>query len=109
MNNSQNSIENAVTSQSVAEFVNANNITQINPTVAVSAENKYPFVTFIDADNKAHNLYFSKGLAPQYPQGTPISKGFFADINVVSYMKDGEPRMNLSKKGGNRLEISNIL
>ena len=93
----------------MAEFFKQGGIIQVNPKVAVNA-NGYPFITFIDNANKAENVYFSKALAPNYPKDTPITKGFFDDIQVLSLKyEDGSTRLKLSSKGGNRLDAMALL
>ena len=81
----------------------------MNPTVRCNT-NGYPFITFIDGDNSAENVYFSKGAAEGVEEGTPITRELLADLQVSEYInEDGEPRVKLSRKGGNRLEIAALL
>lgn len=44
---------------SVKEWAKANGFVQMNPTIKTN-EKGYPFVTFINKENKAENVYFSK-------------------------------------------------
>jgi hypothetical protein len=91
------------------EFFTAFAITQVNPKVAVN-KNGYPFITLIDKDNKAENIYFSKTLAPSHPNGMEIVKGFFDSIQIVNLQYEtGETRLKLSSKGGNRLDAMGLL
>jgi hypothetical protein len=65
----------------VKEFFNAEGITSIVPFVRVNA-NGYPFVTLLNASNEANNLYFASNIAKEYPEGTPVGKGFFNNLTV---------------------------
>tara|TARA_R110000796_G_scaffold118353_5_gene231999 strand:- start:8325 stop:8684 length:360 start_codon:yes stop_codon:yes gene_type:complete len=94
---------------SMAEFFKQAGIIQVNPKVNAN-KNGYPFITFIDGDNKAENVYFSKSLAPSFPKDTAIVKGFFDDIQILNLKyEDGETRLKLSSKGGNRLDAMALL
>jgi hypothetical protein len=98
-----------IKTMSVLDFFKASNITQVNPVVDTNV-NGYPFITLINADNKAENIYFSKRASSSYPKGTPIAKGFFAELQFVeSVNANGETRIKLSLKGGNRLDAMGLL
>lgn len=73
-------------------------------------QNGYPFITFINADNKAENIYFSKGGAEMVAAGEMITKELIAKFQVAETTNAaGEPRIKLVRKGsGERLELSDL-
>ena len=98
-----------IKAMSVPDFFKASNISQVNPVVDVNV-NGYPFITLINANNEAQNIYFSKKASTSYSKGTPIVKGFFDELQFVeSVNADGETRIKLSLKGGNRLDAMSLL
>jgi hypothetical protein len=104
------STESTITTMSIADFFAKHNVAQVNKTVATNT-NGYPFVTFINKDNVAENVYFGKKDAIKYPKDTPIAKGFFNTLQIAETKNaDGEIRMKLCSKGaGNRLDVADLL
>tara|TARA_R110000772_G_scaffold125124_4_gene231811 strand:+ start:372 stop:713 length:342 start_codon:yes stop_codon:yes gene_type:complete len=98
-----------IKTMSVKDYFTQTGVVQVNPTVATNV-NGYPFITVIDAANKAENIYFSKRAAASYPKNTPIVKGFFDELQFVEATNEaGEVRIKLSLKGGNRLDAMSLL
>lgn len=94
--------------RTVKEYMAEMGFIQVNAKVAQNV-NEYPFVTFIDADNKAENVYFSKNASALVEEGDDIVKGFFDDFCVVDVINaDGEKRTKIATKGGNRIDIDDL-
>lgn len=70
--------------------------------------NSYPFLTFMDADNTATNIYFSVGAAAAVNKGDLVTKELIANHEVTIYVlpDTGEERIKLSRKGGGDLRIT---
>jgi len=71
----------------VQDFFAQEGIVSIIPVVRTN-KSGYPFVTLLNASNEALNLYFASNLAEDYPEGTPIEKGFFANLTVFKNKSD---------------------
>lgn len=56
------STENALRTISMQEFAASKGFTQVVPTVRANA-NGYPYLTFLNENNEAENVYFSKASA----------------------------------------------
>lgn len=88
------------------EFCAKHNFIQVNNEVSVN-KNGYPFVTFIDGDNKAENIYFASTISEDYTAGQPISvkDGFFNELIIImAETKNNGVLPKLCKEGGNRRE-----
>lgn len=105
-------ISNPVTVSTVKEYATNNGFTQIVPTVRAN-ENGYTYLTFINADNKAENVYFSKEAAKleKTKVGSIVGKGYFDDLTISEYAResDGAAMTKLGVKGGNRAELEDLL
>lgn len=97
-----------IKTESVKDFMTSKNFTQVAKTIRENSNN-YPYITFIDKDNKAENVYFSKNLSKKYIAGEIIEKGFFDNIQI-GYTKnaEGEIRTKLVSKESNRLDINDL-
>ena len=94
---------------SVSEFCAANNLVEVAKSVRANS-NGYQFITFMDDNNVALNLYLSKSLCDEIPEGAAIIKGFFKDKVVVETENgEGETRLKLAHKDSQRLDLSDIL
>jgi hypothetical protein len=92
---------------SLKSFAADRNIVSFKPDVKINV-NGYPFITFIDADNKAINVWFSKGAATNVMAGQDFAS-IAKDYEIVIYDNDeGEERIKLSRKGGNRVAIETL-
>ena len=83
----------------VQEFMKFNNFISVVKAVRENA-NAYPYVTFITADNKAENVYFSKNASTLVNAGKTIARGFF-DPFMIGYTTNanGEERIKLVAQG----------
>lgn len=92
----------------VMDWMKSHNFTQVSNVVREN-ENGYPYVTFINADNKAENVYFSKNQAPNYAAGDAIERGFFSGLQIVlTVNSSGELRTKLGSATGNRVDIGDL-
>ena len=96
---------------SVKDFMQANGFVQVHKEVRENT-NGYPYITFINSDNEAENIYFGSSIADNYAAGDAIAKGFFDGLLIAeTYTPDGELRIKLiSATGGNsqRLGMDDI-
>ena len=100
----------ALESISVLEFMRDNAFTQFNKNVGKNV-NDYPFVTFITEENKAENVYFSIGASATVDPDTDVVDAKFLNKFVVveTTNADGETRIKLARKGGNRGSIAELI
>lgn len=83
------------------EFLMNNDIVHVNKRIGFNV-NEYPFATFIDSDNNAVNIYFSKKLSSIIEEN---SFDDFAEVveyigGITDYITDeGEPRQKISASG----------
>jgi hypothetical protein len=93
---------------SIKEFAKDRGFVQINKTIGGNL-NGYPFVTFITADNKAENVYFSKGGAELVKAGDDFTSvaGKF-DVTYATNA-EGVTLPKLCRKGGDRVSIDDII
>ena len=107
---SKSDISNPTTTQSVKDFVRNNQIASISNNVRVNV-NGYPYVTFINKNNEAENIYFSKNAGETVKEGQSIVKGFFNNLCIKTvYNESGEERLKLSLIGeSTRTNIDDIL
>ena len=84
---------------SIKEFMVENDFCQVNKSVAENS-NGYKFLTFINSDNNAENVYFTKSLNSEIATGTHVNKDFVKDkvICIVENAR-GETRYKLASKG----------
>ena len=94
---------------SVQEFCKANNFIQIGNHVRVN-QNGYPYVTFINKDNRAENVYFSKKASETVGEGKAIQAGFFKPFNINPTVNEtGEVRIKLGLIGeSTRVDIADL-
>lgn len=92
----------------VAEMFKAKGITQVIPKVRVNSSG-YPYVTCIDKDNVAENVYFSKASSPLVSEGQVIAKGFFDKLQVgYTTNSAGEARIKFISNS-DRVSVMDIL
>ena len=72
--------------------------------------NQYPFLTFMNGDNVATNIYFSVGAAALITDTTTVTREFLEGHTVTIYpTPDGEERIKLSRKGDSlRLSFADL-
>lgn len=83
----------------VKEFAKEKGFVQVVPVVRKNT-NGYPYMTFIDAENKAENIYFSKNASKLVTVGAVLDKGLASKLSI-GYTKnaEGEVRIKLISNG----------
>ena len=100
-------LKSALRVESVKEFAKSKGFTQLVPTVRVN-EHGYPFVTFIDANNKAENVYFSRAAAKAVPAGTVVDKAMLEKYQIgYTTNSEGHERIKLISNS-TRLDITEL-
>lgn len=92
----------------VAEFARTNKFTQIAPKVRAN-KNGYPFITFIDANNKAENVYFSKAAAKNVKEGDSVTKDMLKGISVAPDTKNAAGESRVKLVSSDRLDLEGLL
>lgn len=95
--------------ESIKSFANNQGFTQIHSTIRTNT-NGYNYMTFIDADNKAENVYFSKNSSSTVKAGQTVTKELLADL-VVAHVKnaEGESRIKITRKSTTRIDLADML
>ena len=97
-----------IVSMTIKEFAGQKGFTQLAPAVRVNT-NGYPFLTFIDKDNKAENIYFSKKAAQGVAAGQVVTKDFLACYQIgVTKNEAGEERIKLISNS-ERVNLADML
>lgn len=92
---------------SVATFAKQGGFTQIAPKVRTNVSG-YPFITFIDANNKAENIYFSKNAAKDVADGQVVTGAMLKGLSIAETKNAaGEARIKLVSS--DRLELEALL
>jgi hypothetical protein len=93
-----------LTTMSVREFMNQEGFVSL-VTVIRKNSNGYPYITFIDADNNAENIYFSKAASEKVSAGDTVTGALLKPMVVaLTVNADGEERWKISS--GNSLRAS---
>jgi hypothetical protein len=102
-------MENSIETTSVKDFMVGSGFTQVVKMVRVN-QNNYPYVTFIDSNNIATNIYFSKNASKLVAEGQAIEKGFFNPFRIAETTNAlGEKRIKLVGMGeGLRLGVEDL-
>lgn len=91
-------ITNPLVTMSVKDFVVSNGF-EVHDEVRENT-NGYPYVTFIDRNNEAENIYFSKEASKQVKAGDRIAKGFFNPYLIAETTNAaGEKRIKIVRAG----------
>ncbi len=69
------------TTMSVVEFCKSQNLTEIVPKIRINA-NGYPYVTFINSDNVATNIYFTVNASDTVSEGQDLRE-IAHDLQIV--------------------------
>lgn len=102
-----NKLENNLITYSVQEFAVNNQFISLVPTVRVN-ENGYPYITFIDVNNKAENIYFSKESSKAVAAGTVVDKQLLTNYQIgITTNAAGEKRTKLVSNS-NRVDIASL-
>lgn len=101
-------LKSALVTESVKEFAKSKGFVSIVPTVRAN-EHGYPYITFIDKDNKAENIYFSRAAAQAVPAGTVVDKALLEKYQI-GYTKNaaGEERIKLISNS-TRVDLDTLL
>lgn len=99
--------ETALQSISVKDFMIQQGFVSVASKVRKNT-NSYPYITFINKDNVADNIYFSKNAALRVAEDDKIAKGFFEPfIIVLTENVEGEKRFKIAT-GDNRVELNDL-
>lgn len=93
---------------SIKDFAKSKGFVNIVPRVRIN-DNGYPYVTFLDIDNKAENIYFSRKAAEQVAEGTPVDASLLSK-HQIGFPKnaDGEERIKLISNS-ERVDLFSLL
>ncbi len=92
---------------SIKDFAKAKGFVQITKAIRVNV-NGYPYVTFIDSDNKSENIYFSKGAAMSVSAGQSFATIASEYEVCVSHNANGEERVKICRKSDIRVSIDDM-
>lgn len=93
----------------ILAFMNAQGFTSCVKEVRTNA-NGYPYITFINDENVAENIYFSKNASKLVTTGTAIARGFFTPFMAAQTTNaEGELRWKIVSQGeSNRASIEDL-
>lgn len=92
----------------IKEFCSNKGFVQLGKSVRTNT-NGYPFITFIDKDNKAENVYFSKSASQSVGAGQLVTKDLLSTLQVATTQNaEGQVRIKLISNS-ERLDISSLL
>lgn len=105
---SKTDIKNALVTESVQDFMQKNGLS-VHNAVRTNA-NGYPYLTFINKENVAENVYFAKTISADYKKDQAVVKGFFTGLQIgYTTNEAGEERTKIIPIGnGTRLETSDL-
>lgn len=108
-NTATTQVSNPLVTHSVQDWMKSNGFTQVHNRVRVNT-NGYPFITFINANNEAENIYFSKEASKNVALDMEIKKGFFSNLIIAETTNAaGESRIRLARAGSSsRLEVDDL-
>ena len=94
--------------QSVRDYMLENKLTVHN--AVRHNTNGYAYLTFINADNEAENVYFAKTISANFAKDMPVVRGFFDELQIGwTTNEGGEQRVKLIPIGnGTRLETADL-
>ncbi len=91
----------------IKDYCKSKGFTQIAPAIRTNT-NGYPFITFIDANNIAENIYFSKNASKSIGAGIPVTKDMLKIYQVgITENANKEARVKLISNS-ERLELSTM-
>jgi hypothetical protein len=96
------------TVMTVPEFCKMKKFVELIPKVRFNS-NEYPFITFLTADNKAENIYFTVNSSDTVHEGQDL-RDIANDLQIVlvTYTDGRESRAKLSRKSSSRLTIEDL-
>ena len=97
-----------MTTIEISQFVKEQGFTQVAKATRKNV-NQYGYVTFINAANEATNIYFSKSLDSEVPEGTLLNKEFFSNKTIVlAENAEKEARYKICHKDSQRISIEDL-
>jgi hypothetical protein len=90
----------------IREFVDAEGYQEVNKEVRTNT-NGYPFVTFINAENEAENIYFSKEQAKLVHEGQNSLEAIRGKNILEIEYENGDIRLKISG-AGERLSLGDL-
>ena len=95
---------------SLRDFIAQQGFVQLATNKVRYNTNKYPFLTFIDANNKATNVYFSKNEAENILNMERLEGSYIKKLNVVMTTNaEGEKRFKLTTGNSERIDLDDLL
>ncbi len=102
-------VANQLETKTIAEYAQERGFIDVAVKVRTNVNN-YPYVTFIDENNVAENIYFTTNTGADYKEGMPIDENFFDKLQFVFVTNaNGESRVKLAKIGGERKSLASLL
>jgi hypothetical protein len=93
---------------SIAEFAKSKGIVSITPKVRANT-NGFPYVTMINGNNEAENVYFSKAAATKVAADMPVTTDMLKAHQIgVTHNEAGEERIKLISNS-ERLDLFALL
>lgn len=106
--NNQNSTE--IEALSLLDFIDQQGFVQLATNKVRKNVNEYPFLTFIDANNEATNVYFSKNESEKIKDEQELDVEYLKKLNVVlTENAEGEKRFKLTTGNSERIDLLDLL
>lgn len=98
----------ALNTMSIQSFCVTKGFTSFVPAIRANAKG-YPYITFIDKDNKAENIYFSRKGAEKVGAGQPVTKELISQFQIADNCKNeaGELRTKFISNS-ERTDVNNL-
>lgn len=94
--------------ESIKDFAKSKGFMQLAPAVRINT-NGYPFITFIDSNNVAENIYFSKSASEAVAEGTPVDKALLSRHQIgITTNAEGQERIKLISNS-ERVDLFSLL
>jgi D-serine dehydratase len=91
---------------SVKDFTVSQDITQVVKKIRKNA-NGYPYVTFVDTQNVAQNIYFSKRAAAKLDESAEVDMAFLSQyVIAMATNEEGEERVKLATGDSLRTDLT---
>ena len=100
-------MSNSINIVSLQSYCESNDLIQVSGKTVRTNDNGYPFITFMDKGNKAHNIYFSKAEAEKVSDSTPINMSFLRDFKVsMAETKENGKLPKLTRGSDDRTDLA---
>ena len=108
--NNMDQNQNPIESISLLAFIQQQGFTQLATKKVRRNENKYPFLTFINAENEATNVYFSKNESEKLKDVEEVDDEYLMKLQVVNTENaEGEKRWKLTTGNSERVDLLDLL